>query len=205
MLITFVSSKPMRLTTSSQVGSKVFGCVCAGSTLQLAKQSLDEAPYINCPKLSLSQSASPSVALSALLLIDEPWFLNWGKILLLYSSHLPLGVPNGPVVYFINSVASDGVMNIAVRFFLSKKPRFIIQERKEPNDWRWCPLACDSSGQFIRHLVQALLCKRQCGTCTQHNEILCSQLTMRLSVSPVCLKQRVWAYRVESDNSLRVK
>jgi hypothetical protein len=33
-------------------------------------------PYINCPKLSLSQSASPSVALSALLLIDIPWFLN---------------------------------------------------------------------------------------------------------------------------------
>jgi hypothetical protein len=36
-------------------------------------------PYINCPKLSLSQSASPSVVLSALLLIDIPWFLNWGK------------------------------------------------------------------------------------------------------------------------------
>jgi hypothetical protein len=26
--------------------------------------------------------------------------------LLLYSSYLPLGVPNGPVIYFINSVAS---------------------------------------------------------------------------------------------------
>jgi uncharacterized protein YqgV (UPF0045/DUF77 family) len=26
--------------------------------------------------------------------------------LLLYSSYLPLGVPNGPVVYFINSIAS---------------------------------------------------------------------------------------------------
>jgi hypothetical protein len=41
----FVSSKPVRLTTSSQVGNKVFGCVCAGSALQLEKQSLDEAPY----------------------------------------------------------------------------------------------------------------------------------------------------------------
>jgi hypothetical protein len=71
-LITFVSSKPVRLTTSSQVGNKVLGCVCAGSTLQLAKQSLDEVPYINCPKLSLSQSASSSVVLSALLLIDIP-------------------------------------------------------------------------------------------------------------------------------------
>jgi hypothetical protein len=28
---------------------------------------------------------------------------------------------------------------------------------------------------------------------------------MRLLISPVCLKQRVWAYRVESDNSMRVK
>jgi hypothetical protein len=25
---------------------------------------------------------------------------------------------------------------------------------------------------------------------------------MRLLISPVCLKQRVWAYRVESDNSM---
>jgi hypothetical protein len=33
-------------------------------------------PYKNCPKLSLSQSASPLVVLSALLRIDIPWFLN---------------------------------------------------------------------------------------------------------------------------------
>jgi hypothetical protein len=38
-LITFVSSKPVRLTTSSQVGSKVLGCVCAGSALQLASKA----------------------------------------------------------------------------------------------------------------------------------------------------------------------
>jgi hypothetical protein len=36
-LIIFVSSKPVRLTTSSQVGNKVFGCVCAGSALLLAE------------------------------------------------------------------------------------------------------------------------------------------------------------------------
>jgi hypothetical protein len=99
----------------------------------------------------------------------------------------------------------EGVMNIAARFSLSKKPRFVDQEKKEPNDWRWCPLACDSSGQFIWCLVQALLCERQRGTCTQYNQILCSQLTMRLSISPVYMKQRVWAYWVESDNSMRVK
>jgi hypothetical protein len=36
--------------------------------------------------------------LSLLSKIDIPWFLNWEKILLLYSSHLPLGVPNGLVI-----------------------------------------------------------------------------------------------------------
>jgi hypothetical protein len=36
-LIPFVSSKPVRLTTSSQVGNKVPGCVCAGSALLLAE------------------------------------------------------------------------------------------------------------------------------------------------------------------------
>jgi hypothetical protein len=36
---TFVSSKSVRLTTSLQVGSKVLGCVCAGSALQLASKA----------------------------------------------------------------------------------------------------------------------------------------------------------------------
>jgi hypothetical protein len=39
-LIPFVSSKPVRLTTLSQVGNKVLGCVCAGSTLLLAEDAL---------------------------------------------------------------------------------------------------------------------------------------------------------------------
>jgi hypothetical protein len=51
-LITFVSSKPVRLTTSSQVGSKVLGYVVCRFRIAASKQSLDEAPYINCPKLS---------------------------------------------------------------------------------------------------------------------------------------------------------
>jgi hypothetical protein len=33
------------------------------------------------------------------------------------------------------------MMNIAARFSLSKKPMFVDQERKKPNDWRWCLLA----------------------------------------------------------------
>jgi hypothetical protein len=34
--------------------------------------------------------------------IDKPWFHNWGKNLLLCSSHLPLGVPNWPVIIIIS-------------------------------------------------------------------------------------------------------
>jgi hypothetical protein len=48
----------------------------------------------------------------------------------------------------------EGMMNIAARFSLSKKPRFIDLKGKKPNDWRWCLLACDSFRQSIRRLVQ---------------------------------------------------
>jgi hypothetical protein len=51
-LILFVSSEPVRLKISSQVGSKVLGYVVCRFRVAASKQSLDEAPYINCPKLS---------------------------------------------------------------------------------------------------------------------------------------------------------
>jgi hypothetical protein len=35
---------------------------------------------------------------------------------LLYSSYLPLGVPNGPVIYFIKSVASKGSNKMALKW-----------------------------------------------------------------------------------------
>jgi hypothetical protein len=47
----------------------------------------------------------------------------------------------------------------------------------------------DSSRQFIGRIVQALLCEQQHGTCTQHNQVLCFQLAMRLSISPVFLNK----------------
>jgi hypothetical protein len=77
------------------LGTKYLVVLCAGSTLQLAKQSLDEAPYINCPKLSLSQPTSPSVALSALLLIDIPWFLTKGKLAAIFIKTFAWGFPTG--------------------------------------------------------------------------------------------------------------
>jgi hypothetical protein len=76
--------------------------LCAGSTLLLAKQSLDEAPHINCLKLSLSQSASPSVVLSALLLIDIPWFLTEGKLAAIFIKTFSWGFPTGRSFNFIH-------------------------------------------------------------------------------------------------------
>jgi hypothetical protein len=52
--------------------------LCAGSTLLLAKQSLDEAPY----KLSgaIAKLASITFRRLAFSWTDKPWFLTEGKI-----------------------------------------------------------------------------------------------------------------------------
>jgi hypothetical protein len=76
-LITFVSSKPVRLTTSSQVGSKVLGCVVCRFRVAASKQSLDEAPYINCPKLSQTSKHNLGFLtegkLAAILITPSSW------------------------------------------------------------------------------------------------------------------------------------
>jgi hypothetical protein len=70
--------------------------LCAGFALQLAKQSLDEAPY----KLSGAVAKLASITFWSLAF---SWIrLNLGFLLrenlLLYSSYLPLGVPNWVVI-----------------------------------------------------------------------------------------------------------
>jgi hypothetical protein len=51
------------------------------------------------------------------------------------------------------------VGSIAAMFFPQLRNQGLSFRRgRSQYDWRWCLLACDSSGQFIRHLVQALLC-----------------------------------------------
>jgi hypothetical protein len=57
-LIHFVSSKPVRLTTSSQVGNKVLGCVCAGSMLLLAEDTLTRFIMKRCPCWSVTRLSS---------------------------------------------------------------------------------------------------------------------------------------------------
>jgi hypothetical protein len=70
--------------------------------LLLAKQSLDEAPY----KLSGAVAKLAGIIFRRLAF---SWTDNLGFLLrenlLLYSSYLPLGVPNGTVIY-INTSAT---------------------------------------------------------------------------------------------------
>jgi hypothetical protein len=94
--IPFVSSKPVRLTTSSQVGNKLFGCVLCRFRIAASKQSLDEAPYINCPKLS--QTSKYHLQSHCLLFSPEwykPWFLNWEKTSCYTHHTFLLGFPTG--------------------------------------------------------------------------------------------------------------
>jgi hypothetical protein len=82
-----------------KLGTKYLVVLCAGSTLLLAEDALTHFVVKRRPCWSVTRLSSITFShLFAPLLINIPWFLNWGKILLLYSSHLPLGVPNGLVI-----------------------------------------------------------------------------------------------------------
>ncbi len=109
-LITFVSSKPVRLTTSSQVGSKVLVCVCAGSALLLAE---DESTSIVKRRPCWSVTKPVRITFSCHCLLFSWSTLNLGFLLreneLLYSSYLPLGVPNGLVIHHASSSVSGAV------------------------------------------------------------------------------------------------
>jgi hypothetical protein len=61
---------------------------------------------INCPELSQASGHHLQSYWLLPLLINIPWFLNWGKTLLLYSSYLPLGVPNWMVKRYQHRTAS---------------------------------------------------------------------------------------------------
>jgi hypothetical protein len=81
------------------LGAKYLVVLCTGSTLLLAKQSLDEAPY----KLSGAVAKLAGITFRRLAF---SWIrLNLGFLLrensLLCSSNLPLGVPNWTVIYTI--------------------------------------------------------------------------------------------------------
>jgi hypothetical protein len=68
------------------LGAKYFVVLCAGSTLLLAKQSLDEAPY----KLSGAVTMLVGITFRRLAFswTDKPWFLTEGKL------HVVLIIPS---------------------------------------------------------------------------------------------------------------
>jgi hypothetical protein len=61
------------------LGAKYLVVLCAGSTLLLAKQSLDEVPY----KLSgaVTKLAGITFRRLAFSWTDKPWFLTEGKLI----------------------------------------------------------------------------------------------------------------------------
>jgi hypothetical protein len=74
--------------------------LCAGSTLPLAKQSLDEAPY----KLSGAIAKLAGITFSRLAFsywTIKPWFFTEGKLAAIFIKP-SLGVSNWRVIYFIN-------------------------------------------------------------------------------------------------------
>jgi hypothetical protein len=76
--------------------------LCAGSTLLLAED--ESTSIINGVLVGvlLSQSASPSVVFSFLLLIDKPWFLTKGKACRCAHHTFHLEFPNCLAIIIIN-------------------------------------------------------------------------------------------------------
>jgi hypothetical protein len=74
--------------------------LCAGSTLSLAKQSLDEVPY----KLSKAVVKLEGITFCRLAFsywIDNLGFITEGKLAAIFIKP-SVGVSNWPVIYFIN-------------------------------------------------------------------------------------------------------
>jgi hypothetical protein len=93
------------------LGTKYLVVLCAGSTLPLAKQSLDEAPY----KLS---GAVPKLAgitfgrLSSSYWIDNLDFLLREKLAAIFITPCSWGFPTGRSFYFIDSAPSGRRMMV---------------------------------------------------------------------------------------------
>jgi hypothetical protein len=76
------------------LGTKYLVVLCVGSALQLAKQSLDEAPY----KLSGAIAKLASITFLSLAFsywFDKPWFLTEGKTCCYIHQTFSWGFPTG--------------------------------------------------------------------------------------------------------------
>jgi hypothetical protein len=83
------------------LGTKYLVVLCAGSTLQLAKQSLDEAPYkLSGAIVKLASITFWSIGFFLLVRLNLGFLLR-EKLAAIFIT-LFLGFPNWPVIYFIN-------------------------------------------------------------------------------------------------------
>jgi hypothetical protein len=97
--------------------------LCAGSMLLLAKDESTSVVNGVLIGVLLSKSASPSVVCLSSPRSTYLGFVTVGKDLLLCSSYLPLGVPNGLAIkqqsrYFSGAVAGEEVEDFCEGSFL---------------------------------------------------------------------------------------
>jgi hypothetical protein len=100
MLIPFVSSKPVRLTTSSQVGNKVFGCVVCRFRVAASKAKLGRGAIY---KLFEAVAKPVRITFSRIVRSSpdrHTLVLNWGKTCCYIHQNLLLGFSNLLVIYY---------------------------------------------------------------------------------------------------------
>jgi hypothetical protein len=89
------------------LGTKYLVVLCVGSTLPLAKQSLDEAPYI----LSGAVAKLAGITFSRLAFsywIDNLGFITEGKLAAIFIKP-SLGVSNWPVILLLQQTQSSSL------------------------------------------------------------------------------------------------
>jgi hypothetical protein len=86
----------------------------------------------------------------------------------------------------------EGMMSTVASLPSVMKPRFNRTSRRTPNFRRWCLLALWHSRQWRQiQLLVGVSSPSSNAKPAQHKQVLCSQLTMRLSISPVWCIQRI--------------
>jgi hypothetical protein len=110
------------------LGTKYLVVLCAGSTLPLAKQSLNEVPY----KLSIAVVKLAGITFTPLAFsywIDNLGFITEGKHAAIFIKP-SLGVSNWLVIYFINYTPTS--------FLAPSSPRHQEHTSKNPKPPRTC-------------------------------------------------------------------
>jgi hypothetical protein len=111
------------------LGTKYLVVLCAGFTLPLAKQSLDEAPY----KLSGAVAKLVGITFSRLAFsywIDNLGFITEGKTCCYIHQTLLLGFSNWPVIYYTQSSFLTSSSRRHQQVFLAPLPG--IEEEEFP-------------------------------------------------------------------------